>query len=73
MKMLKIAAAVTFLTAAPKAFAQNAAVNGEVKKVDEAAAKITLKHGPIKNLDMDDDDGLPRQGPGDAQAGESWR
>lgn len=35
------------------AFAQNAMVKGEVKKVDEAAGKITLKHGPIKNLDMD--------------------
>ena len=30
-------------------------VNGEVKKIDEAAGKITLKHGPIKALDMDDD------------------
>lgn len=28
-------------------------VKGEVIKVDKAAAKITLKHGPIKNLDMD--------------------
>lgn len=24
----------------------------EVRKVDKAAKKITLKHGPIKNLDM---------------------
>lgn len=37
------------------AFAQAAMVNGEVKKIDEAAGKITLKHGPIKNLDMDDE------------------
>lgn len=29
--------------------------NGEVKKIDEAAGKITLKHGPIKNLDMQDE------------------
>ena len=29
-------------------------VNGEVKKIDETAGKITLKHGPIKNLDMED-------------------
>jgi len=28
---------------------------GEVKKIDESAGKITLKHGPIKNLDMDED------------------
>lgn len=25
---------------------------GEVRKVDKANKKITLKHGPIKNLDM---------------------
>ena len=29
-------------------------VDGEVKKIDEAAGKITLKHGPIKALEMDD-------------------
>jgi Cu/Ag efflux protein CusF len=28
-------------------------VAGEVKKVDEGAQKITIKHGPIKTLDMD--------------------
>lgn len=28
-------------------------VKGEVKKIDEAAGKITLKHERIKNLDMD--------------------
>lgn len=28
-------------------------VSGEVTKIDKAQAKITLKHGPIKNLDMD--------------------
>jgi Cu/Ag efflux protein CusF len=27
-------------------------VDGEVRKVDLTAAKVTLKHGPIKNLDM---------------------
>jgi Cu(I)/Ag(I) efflux system protein CusF len=26
--------------------------DGEVRKVDKEAKKITLKHGPIKNLDM---------------------
>jgi Cu(I)/Ag(I) efflux system protein CusF len=25
---------------------------GEVRKIDKGAKKITLKHGPIKNLDM---------------------
>jgi Cu/Ag efflux protein CusF len=27
-------------------------VNGQVTKVDESTGKITLKHGPIKKLDM---------------------
>jgi Cu/Ag efflux protein CusF len=34
--------------------AQAAGINGEVKKIDEAAAKITLKHGPAKSLGMDE-------------------
>jgi Cu/Ag efflux protein CusF len=38
---------------AQPAFAAGASVNGEVKKIDESAGKITIKHGPIKNLDMD--------------------
>ncbi|MBS0336228.1 MAG: copper-binding protein [Proteobacteria bacterium] len=29
-----------------------AMTEGEVRKVDKAAKKITLKHGPIPNLDM---------------------
>jgi Cu/Ag efflux protein CusF len=29
------------------------AINGEVKKIDEGAGKITLKHGPAKSLGMD--------------------
>ena len=35
------------------ASAQDNAVQGEVRKIDEAAGKVTLKHGPIKNLGMD--------------------
>ena len=34
--------------------AQDAAINGEVKKIDEGAGKITLKHGPAKSLGMDE-------------------
>jgi Cu(I)/Ag(I) efflux system protein CusF len=54
----QIAAALVALSLAlsPVAsFAQDAMVKGEVKKIDAAAGKITLKHGPIKNLDMDED------------------
>jgi len=34
--------------------AQNAAAlsDGEVRKIDKDAKKITLRHGPIQNLDM---------------------
>lgn len=38
------------------ATAQNAMVNGEVKKIDETAGKISLKHGPIKSLGMEDEE-----------------
>jgi len=35
------------------AIAKGNVVDGEVQKIDAPAGKITLKHGPIKNLDMD--------------------
>ncbi len=44
---------VTLLAAAAMsvaAWAQPA--DGEVKKIDKAQGKVTLKHGEIKNLDM---------------------
>ena len=34
--------------------AQAPMVNGQVTKIDGAAGKITLKHGPIKKLDMNE-------------------
>ena len=34
------------------ALAQGPATTGEVRKIDTAQQKITLKHGEIKNLDM---------------------
>ena len=42
------------LTFSSVAIAQSPTVSGEVKKIDESAGKITLKHGPIKNLGMDE-------------------
>lgn len=48
--------AVAVAVAPIAAFAQGNLVAGEVKKIDESASKITLKHGPIKNLNMDDDE-----------------
>ncbi len=39
---------------ATTAIAQEATINGEVKKIDESAGKVTLKHGPAKSLGMDE-------------------
>jgi Cu(I)/Ag(I) efflux system protein CusF len=36
------------------AVAQAPMVNGQVTKIDESAGKITLKHGPIQKLDMNE-------------------
>lgn len=51
--VVSIVLALSLAGVAPAAFAQSEMVNGEVKKIDSAAGKITLKHGPIKKLDMD--------------------
>ena len=47
------AAMFTAILSLSAATAQGNAVQGEVRKIDEAAGKVTLKHGPIKNLGMD--------------------
>jgi Cu/Ag efflux protein CusF len=57
MSMSKTAIAATWiiaLLAVTPAYAQSAMVAGTVQKVDEPAGKITLKHGPIKKLEMDE-------------------
>src|SRR3954452_19713014 len=56
-KTLLITAAVLGLNvAAPAsiALAQLDMIDGQVTKIDESAGKITIKHGPIKKLDMDE-------------------
>jgi len=46
---------VTLLAATlPVAAQQPPLVSGQVTKVDPSANKITIKHGPIKNLDMNE-------------------
>ena len=47
------AAMVTAILSLSAATAQGNGVQGEVRKIDEAAGKVTLKHGPIRNLGMD--------------------
>lgn len=54
MKLNKLVFAVLALSLFA-ASAQDAMVKGEVKKVDAAGGKITMTSGPIKNLDMEDD------------------
>ncbi len=51
-KTLVSLAAATILLAGT-ALANGHHVKGEVIKIDKSAGKITLKHGPIKSLDMD--------------------
>ncbi|MGX9391842.1 copper-binding protein [Nitrobacteraceae bacterium UC4446_H13] len=46
--------AISFALSSTATMARTNMVKGEVKKIDEAAGKITLKHGPIKSLDMDE-------------------
>ncbi len=47
--MAQTAAPATATVAAPMA---KEMAEAEVRKVDKEAKKVTLKHGPIKNLDM---------------------
>lgn len=49
--MLRTTAAFALLLLALPAAAQS--VSGTVTKVDEPQGKLTINHGPIKNLDMD--------------------
>ena len=57
MKLNKLATAALALSvfASAMAFAQDEMVKGVVKKIDAGAGKITLTSGPIKSLDMDED------------------
>ncbi|QHO74325.1 RND transporter [Bradyrhizobium sp. CCBAU 051011] len=55
-KPIPTLAAAMFATilSLPAAYAQGNAAQGEVKKIDASAGKISLKHGPIKSLGMDE-------------------
>ena len=56
-KITLVAASILVLSGAALSkvtVAQSAMVNGLVTKIDESAGKITLKHGPIKKLDMNE-------------------
>jgi Cu(I)/Ag(I) efflux system periplasmic protein CusF len=49
--MKKLLAVVLSLTLALPVLAQGLS-DGEVRKIDKDAKKITIKHGPLANLDM---------------------
>ena len=51
MKMKAVMITAMLVLGAANAQAQSA--TGQVKKVDAGAGKMTIDHGPIKNLDMD--------------------
>jgi Cu/Ag efflux protein CusF len=51
--VIAVASMLAVLAAAPT-HAQSAMIAGTVTKIDASAGKITLKHGPIKKLDMDE-------------------
>jgi len=54
-RTLLAALAFSMLVSVGMAMAEDAMVIGEVKKIDVSAGKISLKHGPIKKLDMEDE------------------
>ena len=51
--MRKLVLAI-LITAAPIVATAQELVDGQVTKIDESAGKITLRHGPIKKLEMDE-------------------
>jgi Cu(I)/Ag(I) efflux system periplasmic protein CusF len=51
--MLKFALAAALVLFSTPAYAESTPVLGSVTKIDQKQGKITLKHGPIKNLDME--------------------
>lgn len=54
--MLALGLAMLLTVPAPNgATAQSALTDGQVTKVDTSAGKITIKHGPMKKFDMEDE------------------
>ncbi len=48
-----VASVLALTAAAPVALAQGDMTDGQVTKIDQSAGKITIKHGPLKKLDME--------------------
>ena len=52
--LIVAAAAILNVSMAAPVWAQAALTDGQVTKIDVSAAKITIKHGPMKKFDMED-------------------
>ena len=48
------ASIIAFLAISLPVGAQSELVEGQVTKIDQSAGKITIKHGPIRSLDMNE-------------------
>jgi Cu(I)/Ag(I) efflux system periplasmic protein CusF len=46
--------ALSLCAVSQAAVAQSSLIDGQVTNVDQSAGKITIKHGPIKKLGMDE-------------------
>ncbi len=46
--------ALSLCAVSQAAVAQSSLIDGQVTKVDQSAGKVTIKHGPIKKLGMDE-------------------
>jgi len=53
-KLFAAAFGLALFVSAGAALADSATATGKVQKIDSAASKVTIKHGPIKALDMPD-------------------
>jgi Cu(I)/Ag(I) efflux system protein CusF len=51
-RLAPLISALALFAWAQAAVAQSALIDGQVTKVDPSAGNITIKHGPIKKLDM---------------------
>lgn len=52
LTMLVVVTPLHAQTVAPPAYQDSAMSDGVVRKIDAANGKLTLRHGPITNLDM---------------------
>lgn len=52
-RIISTVVALTLCIGSQAVFAQSGLIDGEVTKVDQPANKITIKHGPIRKLGMD--------------------